>query len=159
MTDEDEGRIAQAEQRIAHALARGVTRRSLFQRAARGGLIVGGALSAPLAFFEGSASASFCNTVVDLQYGCVCNPATADCGGSFCTGEGNCQSPLRVRCNGWPGNQNSQGQYCWCSQTCTYGGGVTGHRVCCDCWKGGHSAGCMTAAGDSPCICNHWHPS
>jgi hypothetical protein len=151
--------IEETENRVTRALTRGVTRRTAFQRAMRASLIVGGVVASPLAFFEGKASASYCGVYgVDPEWGCVCNPATPNCGGSVCSGSGNCGASTRVRCNGWP-SPNSENNHCWCSTTCNYGGGVVGHRVCCDCWIGGHSGNCYEANGDSPCICVNWVPS
>jgi hypothetical protein len=150
-------RLEASEEWLTRAITRGLTRRTVFKRAMRGTLIVGGVLSAPLAF-SSTASATSCNGMTPWG-GCQCEPSTPNCGelGAGCTPEGACNpgSGLRVRCTYWS-QQDGQGQYCWCSQTCNYGGGVIGKRVCCDCWKGG-SGGCGTGNGGQKCLCASWH--
>lgn len=151
-------RINVAEDQIARGLTRAITRRTAFSRMMRGSLVVGGALASPMALFTGQASATYC-TNNGTWGGCEC-AQTTNCGelGAACTAAGACNpsSGLRVRCNFW-GGQDVQGQYCWCGTHCTYGGGNNGHRVCCDCWKGG-SGSCKDPNGGTPCICVHWHP-
>jgi hypothetical protein len=152
-----DGRVAATEDRIARAFSRGLTRRSIFKRTMRGSLIVGGALAAPLSFAT-RASATSCNGLI-LPGVCECEPSTPNCGsiGAACTPAGACNpsSGLRVRCDAW-GKADEQGQYCWCTDTCNYGGGVVGKKVCCDCWKGG-SGGCG-GGGGTKCLCVHFHP-
>lgn len=144
--------ISDTEEQITRAVTRGITRRTVFQRGARFGLVVGGALAAPMALFTGKASASNCGTHGAVgTWGCYC-AETARCGGNNCC-NGNCCAPLRRRCTYWT-IENSNGQMCWCSLTCTYAGmgGVRGLYHCCDCWTGGSGA-CNVANGASPCIC------
>lgn len=156
--EQSPNRLSVVEERLARSFARTVTRRSAFARLMRGSLVVGGALSAPMTLFTGEASATYCGNN-GVSGGCEC-ASTTNCGtlGSACTPEGACNpgSGLRVRCNGWS-YQDVQGQYCWCGSHCDYGGGNTGHRVCCDCWKGG-SGSCLYGNGGTACICVHWHP-
>jgi hypothetical protein len=149
--------IEEKEGTVARALARGVTRRTAFQRAMRASLVVGGALAAPMAFFEGKASAAYCGPGGNVNYwGCECNPATNNCGSSNCSAKGNCGSTIRVRCNYWI-NPNADNNHCWCTEACNYGGGVVGYKSCCDCWKG-NVGNCNESRNQEPCICGNFMP-
>jgi hypothetical protein len=148
--------IEEQEGRIARALARSITRRTAFQRAARAGLVVGGVMAAPLAFFEGTASAAYCGPGGNTEaWGCECNPSTPNCGN--CTGVGNCGAGIRVRCNYWV-PPNADNNHCWCTVVCNYGGGVIGYKSCCDCWLG-NTGTCSEQRSDAPCICGSFMPS
>jgi hypothetical protein len=151
-----ERRFADIEERLARSFARAVTRRKMFSRAMRTGLVVGGALAAPSVLFAGKAEAApgCAGNYLGI---CECAQETPNCGelGAACTAGGACNpsSGLRVRCSYWT-VADEQGQYCWCGAHCNYGGGVQGHRVCCDCWKGG-SGSCSNNSG-TKCLCASW---
>lgn len=148
--------IEEKETNVTRALARGITRRRAFQRAMRASLVIGGAMAAPLAFFEDSASAAYCGPGGNVDtWGCNC-AETPNCGGSHCTAKGNCHANIRVRCNYW-GPPNADNNHCWCTQGCWYGGGVHGYKSCCDCWLG-NTGNCGEKRGDDPCICAKFMP-
>lgn len=139
-----------AEERVTSRFGRLVSRRRLFRNALRGGLVVGGALAAPLGLFEGRAQAAGCSVYGHVStWGCFC-AGTASCGASRCTASGGC-SGVRKRCTFWTQGEAST-NYCWCSLTCNQGGQLLGYYTCCDCWTGG-SGSCSQSGGSSPCIC------
>lgn len=148
--------IEQKETTIARALARGITRRTAFQRAMRASLAVGGAMAAPLAFFQDSASAAYCGPGGNVStWGCNCAP-TPNCGSSNCSAKGNCGASIRVRCDYWIA-ANADNNHCWCTHACEYSGGVKGYKSCCDCWLG-NTGNCGEKRNDSPCICGNFMP-
>lgn len=143
-----------AAERLAVGFNRLVTRRRLLRNAMRGGLVVGGALSAPLALFQGRAQAAGCSYYGRVStWGCYCAP-TPSCSASRCTSVGGCSSPARKRCDYWR-QPEASGNYCWCSLTCTFGA-LYGYYNCCDCWTGG-SGSCSQSGGASRCVCKDFH--
>ena len=142
------------EERLASGFGRLITRRRMLRNAMRGGLVLGGALAAPLSLFEGRAYAAGCSYYGHVSnWGCYC-AGTASCGSSRCGSAGGCVSPARKRCTYWTQPEGT-GNYCWCSLTCTYTAPLYGYYTCCDCWTGG-SGSCSQSGGASPCICKRF---
>lgn len=135
---------------IASAVRRSSTRHGFLAKALRltvASTVAGGyVLSRP----EPANAANCSYYGVSGAWGCECNLDRAACGGSICS-NGNC-APNYKRCDYWT-QANSQGQYCWCSNTC-YNGSMLGYFTCCDCYTTSGS-GCDRSA--TKCVCPQFH--
>lgn len=139
--------------RVASTVSRAITRRRFLQRAARAGLWFGLAAFAPATMFPSRADAAVCGPGGHVPtWGCSC-ASTMSCPSANCS-NGNCHN-IRKRCTYWT-SANSQGNYCWCSQTCCNACDAKGYYTCCDCWEG-TGTGCSSSLGQSPCICKLYH--
>jgi hypothetical protein len=132
-------------------MTRSISRRRFLHDLARWGLGAGVVLATGFNFPLRAQAASCSKVGVVSTWGSQCNNTTL-CG-SACS-SGNCNT-LRKRCTQWT-SAESNGNYCWCSQTACRSGCRKGYYVCCDCWTGG-SGGCGTGTSQQRCICRHLH--